>query len=300
MRATYTSEPQKIIQTKGLPIHVFSTEGDNIDTDVVEAFGDEWLKFKDYSPEDIETLGNMYFDIIDESKLNKNSYCLDIGCGTGRWSKYLSAKAGFIEAIDPSHAVIAASHLLRDNDNIRISKASVETIPFADESFDFAMSIGVLHHIPDTQKAMMDCVKKVKKGGYFYCYLYYKLDNKSPVYRGLFHASNLLRVGVSRMPAAVKKVTCDVLAVGLYMPFVFACQLFKKIGLEKVAKKIPLYDYSDKSFFVIRNDSLDRFGTRLEHRFSKAEVIKMMKNSGLEDIVVSPNSPHYHAIGRKL
>jgi 2-polyprenyl-3-methyl-5-hydroxy-6-metoxy-1,4-benzoquinol methylase len=35
------------------------------------------------------------------------------------------------------------------------------------EPFDFAMSIGVLHHIPNTQKAMNNCVKKVKLGGYF-------------------------------------------------------------------------------------------------------------------------------------
>lgn len=300
MRATYTAKPQKIINTQGLPIHVFPTDGENIDQAVVEGFGEEWLKFKDYSAADIAVLGDLYFDIINDENINKSSYCLDIGCGTGRWSKYLSDKVGFIEAVDPSNAVIAAAHLLKDNNNIRISKASVETIPFADETFDFAMSIGVLHHIPDTQKAMLDCVKKVKKGGYFYCYLYYNLDNKGPLYRGLFHASNIVRYGVSRMPTPLKKITCDVLAVGLYMPFVLASNIFKKIGLKKLAKKTPLYDYHDKSFFVIRNDSLDRFGTRLEHRYSREQVITMMENCGLSNIVVSPKSPYYHAVGKKL
>ncbi len=299
MKSAFTSVPDKIIEAKGKPIHVFATHGENIDQEVVDAFGEEWLKFKDYREGDIKALGDLYFDIIDDTILNKNSYALDIGCGTGRWSKYLSSRAGFIEAVDPSKAVIAAAQLLKNNDNIRITQAAVETIPFNDETFDFAMSIGVLHHIPNTQKAMIDCVKKVKKGGHFYCYLYYALDNKGPIFRGFFNASNLLRRGVCQLPTGIKKITCDILAVGLYMPFVLTARLLNSIGLKKVSQKLPLYDYSHQSFFVIRNDSLDRFGTKLEQRFSKEQVIKMMENSGLENIVVSPHSPYYHAIGRK-
>jgi SAM-dependent methyltransferase len=224
---------------------------------------------------------------------------LDIGCGTGRWTKYLAERIGYVEAIDPSNAVFAADQLLKDTKNVRISKASVENIPFKDETFDFAMSIGVLHHIPNTQQALTDCVKKVKKGGHFYCYLYYNLDNKGPLYKLIFGLSNVVRLVVSKMPPALKRFTCDLLAVLLYMPFVLLCRFLKFIGLEKIASKIPLFDYANKSLFIIRNDSLDRFGTTLEHRFSKKQVIEMMEQSGLENIVVSPSSPYYHAIGRK-
>jgi 2-polyprenyl-3-methyl-5-hydroxy-6-metoxy-1,4-benzoquinol methylase len=31
------------------------------------------------------------------------------------------------------------------------------------------MSVGVFHHVPDTKKAMIDCVKKVKKAAIFMC-----------------------------------------------------------------------------------------------------------------------------------
>ena len=95
---------------------------------------------------------------------------IDIGCGSGRWTDYFVDKAGFIEAIDPSDAVFVADKMLGTKNNVRITKASVDTIPWADETFDFGMSIGVLHHIPDTRQAMIDCVKKIKKGGYFYVY----------------------------------------------------------------------------------------------------------------------------------
>jgi SAM-dependent methyltransferase len=241
----------------------------------------------------------MYFDILTDDIINKNTYALDIGCGTGRWTKYLSNRIGFIEAIDPSNAVLAADYLLSGVDNVRIAKASVETIPFDDETFDFAMSIGVLHHIPDTQQAMIDCVKKVKKGGYFYCYLYYNLDNKGFIFKSLFHISNFFRKIVSRMPAGLKRFSCDLMAIFFYMPFVLTARLFNLIGLKKIARKIPLSDYANKSFFIIRNDTLDRFGTRLEQRFSKNQVEELMRRSGLENIIISPASPYYHAVGRK-
>jgi SAM-dependent methyltransferase len=299
MKQSYNKAPIQVINTANREISIFSTDGKNIDAEVVKTFGDEWLKFKDYSDEEIRSVAVMYFDILNEHIINKDTYGLDIGCGTGRWTKYLSDKVGFIEALDPSDAVFAADELLKGIDNVRITKASVETIPFDDETFDFAMSIGVLHHIPDTQAAMADCVKKVKKGGHFFCYLYYNLENKGPLFDALFWLSNILRKIVSRLPAKLKRFVCDILAVVLYMPFIYLSRFLKFLGFRKMAKAIPLSDYADKSFFITRNDSLDRFGTTLEQRFSKQEVITMMEKSGLENIVVSEGSPFYHAVGRR-
>ena len=207
MKLSYIKEPKQVFNSKGKEISVFSTDGKNIDQEVVESFGEEWLKFKDFDEEEIASLASMYFDILDEKILNKNSYALDIGCGTGRWTKFLAQRAGFIEAVDPSNAVAAAAHLLEGVDNVRITKASIETLPFADNTFDFAMSIGVLHHIPDTQKAMIDCVKKVKPGGYFYCYLYYNMDNKGNFFKNIFQVSDVIRKVVCRMPTGIKKIT---------------------------------------------------------------------------------------------
>lgn len=295
----YNKEPLKIVEGKHKQISVFTTDVENIDPGVVESFGEEWLKFNHFDEKTIDTIAAEYFDIIDDSIVNKNTYAIDIGCGTGRWSRYLSRRAGFVECVDPSKALFAADALLSDIQNVRLTQASTESLPFDDNTFDFAMSIGVLHHIPDTQKAMQDCVKKVKKGGHFYCYLYYSLDNRNGLYKAMFHASNLLRQGVSRMPHSLKKVTCDFLAITLYMPWVLTARLFVKLGLRKFARKLPLAAYENKSFFVIRNDSLDRFGTTLEQRFSKEEVITMMKNCGLTNIVVSENTPFHHAVGQK-
>ena len=299
MKQQYNRLPDAILKAKNREIAVFSTEGENIDHSVVVSFGEEWLKFQDYDDETIEKFVREYFDILSDQMVNKGSYAADIGCGTGRWSKYLSTRAGFIEAIDPSDALYAADNLLGNIENIRLTKASTETIPFPDETFDFAMSVGVLHHIPDTQKAMMDCVRKVKKGGYFYTYLYYNLDNRGFLFKFIFWISNGVRKIVSRMPAGIKRFACDLLAGTIYLPIVWLIRFMYWIGAGKLADKLPLNSYKNKNFFVLRNDALDRFGTKLEHRFSRKQVIVMMENCGLDNIVIGPGVPFYHAVGRR-
>jgi ubiquinone/menaquinone biosynthesis C-methylase UbiE len=288
------------VQTKYRAINIFNIDGENIDKQVVDEFGAEWLKFYEHNDDLVQKGGQEYFDILNDNIVNSNTYALDLGCGTGRWTKYLLPKVGFMEAVDPSGAIFAADKLLGDISNVRLSQASIETLPFADESFDFVMSIGVLHHIPDTRKALNDCVKKVKKGGYFFVYLYYNLDRRGPVYKALFKLSSLVRQVVSRLPGKIKHFVCDFLAILFYMPFILAGRFIKFLGFKDLAKRMPLHGYQNRSLFMIRNDTLDRFGTRLEQRFSEKEVIEMMKNAGLTDIVISPGIPYYHAVGRKM
>ena len=61
---------------------------------------------------------------------------------------------------------------------VKSLKESVWINSIPPESLDLAVSLGVLHHIPDTKLAIRDIASKIKGGGVFFCYLYYKLDNK--------------------------------------------------------------------------------------------------------------------------
>lgn len=290
------------IKTPNDTISSFLLSNDkNIDEITVNSFGEEWDKFHSFSNEEIENIGNEYFDIVDDSIINKETIVLDVGCGSGRWDYYLADKVKFIEAIDPSNAVVTASQILQEKDNIRVTQASVSNIPFDDESFDFVMSLGVLHHIPDTQQAVNDAVKKLKKGGHFLVYLYYNLDNRGFFYKLLFRFSNLFRFLISKLPTLMKKIVCDIIAVIIYLPFVGLSTLVKKIFYNSnVYKKIPLSYYVGKSLNVIRNDALDRFGTPLEQRFSKKQIKNMLENAGLTKIKFSDNKPFWHAVGKKI
>jgi SAM-dependent methyltransferase len=293
----YNQEPTKYIQAGNKTIAVFKF-GDNIDKETIQSFGEEWQKFNNFSDQEITQLGNEYFDLLANIDLS-NYNVLDIGCGSGRFTKYLAPLVKTIEAIEPSTAVFAASKLLQNETNVRITCADVSNIPFNEASFDLVFSLGVLHHVPDTREALNNAVKMVKPGGYFLVYLYYNLDNRGFLYKCLFKLSNFIRKRVSMLPAGLKKRICDIFALTIYMPFVLLARAMCFIGLKKLATKLPLACYADKSFFIIRNDALDRFGTPLEQRFSKAQIEAMMKDAGLTGIVFSNNPPYWHAIGKK-
>jgi SAM-dependent methyltransferase len=291
---------QAVIPTKYRSIYAFSMEDSNIDMVTVDSFGDEWQAFHGFDPKEIEKLGDEYFDIVTPEMLNKETTLLEVGCGSGRFLKYLSTRAGFLVGVDPSHAIFAADNLLGSAGNVMLAKASANDLPFANESFDFVCSIGVLHHIPDTFKALQACVDKVKKGGYFYTYLYYDLDNRGILFRSLYNLSNKIRLGICKLPTKPKKLVCDVLAVGFYMPFILTNRFLKFVGVpRKFRKNIPLVGYENKSFYIIRNDSLDRFGTPLEQRFTKKQIQDMLEQAGLTEIIFSNNIPFWHVVGKK-
>lgn len=302
MKLAYNKKAIDKVQGPNNSIDVFTSinNSENIDSDVVKAFGEEWSKFSVHNDESVRELRKEYFDIVNETMVNKNTYMIDIGCGSGRWTDYFTDKAGFIEAIDPSDAVFAADNMLGKKDNVRITKASVDTIPWPDETFDFGMSIGVLHHIPNTKQALIDCVKKIKKGGYFFVYLYYRFDNRGIIFKSVFYLSNIFRLVISRMPGPLKKFVCDILAAIVYWPLSRFAGLLHTLNLHGLAKKIPLEPYYNKPFYNLRNDCLDRFGTKLEQRFLKSEIEEMMKAAGLTDIVFGEKSAFWHAVGRKL
>ena len=292
--------PVTEVKTDNRTIKCYDLPDANIDHKTVSSFGEEWNAFHGFNERELEFTGDMYFDIVTKEMLNENSTVIDIGCGSGRWIKYLDGRYRKMVGLDPSKAIYAADKLLGKNDKVELVMASTDHIPFPEGSFDFAYSLGVLHHIPDTEKALADSVKMVRPGGHFLVYLYYKFDNRPLYFKAFYWLSNLLRRGVSKLPIKLKKFVCDVLAVVLYMPFVLLCRFLRFLGVpEKARFHIPLQAYERQSFYIIRNDSLDRFGTPLEQRFTQKQVKEMMERTGLTDIIFSNRIPFWHAVGRK-
>ncbi len=296
----YTEEPTRFVEARGTQIADFTGDASLSDQQVIDAFGAEWLRFGDFDPQTIEQMGREYFDVLGPELLGPDKRVLDAGCGSGRFTHYLCDKVGFIEAADPSDAVLVAARLNQEKTNVRITRAGIESIPFADQSFDLVMCIGVLHHMPSTEAGMAALAAKVRPGGHLFAYLYYNFENRSRAFRLLFWLASGVRWVVSRLPRGLRHFVCELLAIFFYMPFVSLARLVKWLfPKRKYHERIPLSYYADKRYFVIRNDALDRFGTRLEKRYSRADLTKMALACGLEAPQFSPNEPYWHFVARK-
>jgi len=71
--------------------------------------------------------------------------------------------------------------------------------------------------------------------------------------------------------------------------------LFQRVGV----RHPPLSAHRDKPFTVMRTDAFDRFGTRVEHRFTRPQITEMMRAAGLTDIRVGDDEPFWCASGRR-
>jgi ubiquinone/menaquinone biosynthesis C-methylase UbiE len=268
---------------------------------VVEAFGEEWSKFDHTNLDnpDLQTIFQSYFSIFPWHELPPNAEGFDLGCGTGRWAHFVAQRVGYLHCIDPSAAALdVARQNLQIHSNCSFHCASVEEIPLADSSADFAYCLGVLHHIPNARQGIVECARKLKSGAPLLIYVYYAFDNRPVWFRTIWRVSDLVRRFISALPFTIKSPLCDLIAALVYWPLARISKGFEKLGVD--VHPFPLSSYRNRSFYSMRTDALDRFGSRLEKRFSRKQIVEMMEDAGFERIIFN-DSPCWCAMGyRKL
>jgi len=252
---------------------------ENLDQGVIDGFGHEWAAFDYAETKTTEALDAQFVAYCTPLDLGQfdlaTSVAGDFGAGSGRWSSRLAPYFSRVYALEQSDG---ASQVLRNkfvgNSKIVVLQETVgvNSIPVA--SLDLAMSLGVLHHIPDTALAIKDVSRSIKPGGVFLCYLYYNLENKPAYYKLIFKGVNIVRQIIAASPQKVRRLCATVIAAAVYWPLARLSKVLSKIG--RNTSNLPLHHYADMPFVMLANDALDRFGTSLEQRFSKAEITEML------------------------
>lgn len=272
----------------------------NLDPKVAEGFGDEWSRFDQtgLSADERQKIFSEYFTIFPWDRLPANPAGFDLGCGSGRWAQVVAPQVGTLHCIDASSdALNVAKRNLESQANCQFHHASVDSIPLPDESMDFGYSLGVLHHVPDTLAGIKSCVAKLKPGAPFLIYLYYRFDNRPLWFQAVWGLSDIFRRVISKLPHGPRYLCSQAIAALVYWPLARTAKALSGMGL--TVDNLPLSYYRDKSFYVMRTDALDRFGTRLEQRFTRSEIRQMMEEAGLESITFSTSTPHWCAVGIK-
>jgi SAM-dependent methyltransferase len=271
----------------------------NRDQRTIDSFGDEWERFDQSAMADEESKGifDSYFAIFPWDALPADATGFDMGCGTGRWAKHVAPQVGQLHCIDPSSALEVAKRNLEPFQNVRFHAAGVADSSLPDGSQDFGYSLGVLHHVPDTAGAVAMCARMLKPGAPMLLYLYYDFDNRPAWFRLVWRCSELGRALISRMPGWAKHFVTDLIAAFVYFPLARMSLLLERLGAK--VGNIPLSSYRQLSFYTMRTDSRDRFGTPLEQRFTRAQIEKMMVEGGLRDVRFSSAEPYWCAVGIK-
>lgn len=195
--------------TRGVPRFADLSKIEQDKADTAENFGWQWTHFTQEDAKYNEQFLGWLKPVKPEFFAGK--IVLEGGCGKGRHTK-LAAEWGAKEivGIDLSAAVESAFALTRNLPNAHIVQADIFKLPLK-KAFDYAFSVGVLHHTPDPKKAFLSLASKVKKDGHISAWVYGAENNEwitrfvNPIREGftskinqptLFQLSKLPTLGV--------------------------------------------------------------------------------------------------------
>jgi SAM-dependent methyltransferase len=149
-------------------------------------FSDKWSKFRNYGLEQAhqEFLYSWYCKKFGVSTIEdlvrfyqQFQTVLEIGPGSGFNTKFIAEtladnSEAKVFALDVSDAAFTTFANTKHLANCHVVQADLMSMPFADSSFDFIIADGVLHHTPDTKKALFAIYKKLKPNGQMFFYVY--------------------------------------------------------------------------------------------------------------------------------
>lgn len=147
---------------------------------------------------------------IDGSRLAGKTV-LDVGCGMGKYLAIVSDYAKTVVGLDLSNALVRARAVVNDHPNVYLVQGNILAPPLKGR-FDFAYSLGVLHHTPDTHAAFLSAAALVKPGGQLAVWLYPR-EKEPGAYADRIHwiQDDVIRPITCRMPPRMLRIVSGVL-----------------------------------------------------------------------------------------
>src|SRR6185295_2882108 len=105
--------------------------------------------------------------VLGMMRIGDGDQVIDVGCGTGNYTRHLARAAGegLTVGLDASEAMVAAAAARSDRENLAYLRGDACALPFADESFDVACSVGVIHMVEEPLVALGEMVRVLAPGG---------------------------------------------------------------------------------------------------------------------------------------
>jgi SAM-dependent methyltransferase len=247
-----------------------------------ESFAYEWERFGVLRPEWRQNFAD--YLVPHSPEWLRSQTVLDVGAGSGRHSRQAADAGASVVAVDIGRTIdVARRNLPRD---VLTVQADAEQLPFEPASFDFVMAIGVLHHLPDPERALFSIARFVRPGGRLHIYLYWVPERRW--HRALLGGVGAARRATVRLPHPVLHGLSYPVAALLLALFVAPFRVLRRFeATRRVAEALPLKTYADYPFRVLVNDQFDRLSAPVENRYTRDEVLAFLRNLGLADVTVT-------------
>ena len=163
----------------------------NSDDNYVSNFSKQW---KDFSKTQIDEYNGTKISknllkgvIFNEFEIIENKNILEIGCGSGRFSEYLSVYAKYLVINDMSDAIYYNNY--KNRENVLAINTDFKNLKNLNVEFDIIICRGVLQHTPNPLLSIIHLYDLCKKGGIIYFDIYrkpkFKIINPKYIWRNL-------------------------------------------------------------------------------------------------------------------
>ncbi len=238
-------------------------------------FGDQWTTYTDNGGYygSVALLEDVFGPLLRVDAL-RGAVVGDIGAGTGRYTNILiGCGATKVVAVEPSRAFdVLVANTAPARDRIEYLNVGGETF-VASEPLDFALSLGVVHHIPDPAPVVAAMFRALKPGGTIGLWLYGREGN-GPYVMALSVLAVLTRPLPHRLLAAVTW-----LLYGPTLVYALACRMLP----------FPLAGYMREVFLKIspakrRLVIYDQLNPSYAKYYREHEVRALVETAGFHDI----------------
>jgi SAM-dependent methyltransferase len=245
------------------------------------AFGFQW---KRYSAID-DRYRNQFLDWIApvEPAFFRDKLVLEGGCGKGRHTA-LAAEFGArdVVAIDLSEAAEVAYANAGRHPAVHVIQADLNHPPVK-RVFDYAFSIGVLHHLPEPERGFRALVSRIRPGGHMSAWVYGREGNG-----WIVHLVSPLRENVTaRLPHNLLRPVANVLTAPLFLA---ARALYAPTARSAIGRRLPYGDYiryiAPFPFSEQRTIVFDHLVAPVAHYIPRAAFAGWFERAGLTDTTI--------------
>lgn len=246
-----------------------------VESRTIKDFGDQWTTFTENKGfyGSVELLKDFLEPFIPIDKI-KGKHIIDIGSGTGRIVNMLmNSGAGHVTAVEPSHCFeVLKKNTLRHSSCISYLNLRGDDIPPSLQA-DIAISIGVIHHIPDPYPTVRSIYDALRPSGMFLVWLYGRERNEAYLTLVL----NLRKI-TTKLPHIILSLISWFFVAPL-LSYVHLCRFFR----------FPLYAYarhvlahmSIRQLHLIIYDQLNPVQAKY---YTRNEAESLLNSVGFENV----------------